>query len=91
MREQLVGRSWESIVDSFGEFWRQLTNESQLRWLGPEKGVIHLAAAGVINAIWDLWARCENKPVPPHSSRESRSVMRVTVPAKVAGVTSPGG
>jgi L-fuconate dehydratase len=63
MRHQVVGRDLESIVESFGAFWRQLTNESQLRWLGPEKGVTHLAAAGVINALWDLWARCEEKPV----------------------------
>ena len=43
--------------------YRKLTGDSQLRWVGPEKGVIHLAAAAVINAVWDLWARIQNKPV----------------------------
>jgi L-fuconate dehydratase len=44
-------------------FWRRVTGESHIRWLGPEKGVVHLAAAALINAVWDLWARCEGKPV----------------------------
>ena len=43
--------------------YRKLTGDSQLRWIGPEKGVIHLAAAAVINAVWDLWARGQQKPV----------------------------
>ena len=38
-------------------FWRHVTGDSQLRWLGPEKGVIHLATAAVVNAVWDLWAQ----------------------------------
>jgi L-fuconate dehydratase len=45
------------------QFWRMIVSESQLRWLGPEKGVIHLAAAAVINAVWDLYARMEKKPL----------------------------
>jgi L-fuconate dehydratase len=44
-------------------FWRRLTSESQLRWVGPEKGVLHLATAAVVNAVWDLWAKSEKKPV----------------------------
>src|SRR5919204_5487806 len=43
--------------------WYQLTGDSQLRWIGPEKGVIHLATAAVVNALWDLWAKAEGKPV----------------------------
>ena len=39
------------------------TQEGQLRWLGPEKGVIHMAAGAILNAVWDLWARIENKPL----------------------------
>jgi len=46
-----------------GGFWRSLTNDSQLRWLGPEKGVIHLATAAVVNAVWDLWAKSKGVPV----------------------------
>ncbi|OAD57269.1 Mitochondrial enolase superfamily member 1 [Eufriesea mexicana] len=57
------GHNVNEIFAHFGSFWRKLTSESQLRWIGPEKGVIHLATAAVINALWDLWARIENKPV----------------------------
>jgi L-fuconate dehydratase len=59
----VVGREIEEITADFGNFHRRLTNESQLRWLGPEKGVIHLATAAVINALWDLWAKQCGKPV----------------------------
>ncbi|XP_063698514.1 mitochondrial enolase superfamily member 1-like [Culicoides brevitarsis] len=51
------------IFSNFGNFWRELTSETQLRWIGPEKGVMHLATAAIINALWDLWARIEEKPV----------------------------
>lgn len=59
----VVGRTLEEITDDFAGFWRRLAQDSQLRWLGPEKGVAHLALAAVVNAIWDLWARREGKPV----------------------------
>jgi len=57
------GRNAGDIFLSFGKFWRELTSESQLRWIGPEKGVTHLAVAAIINALWDLWAKLESKPV----------------------------
>ena len=44
-------------------FSRQLTGDTQFRWLGPEKGVIHLAAAALINSVWDLYALVEEKPL----------------------------
>ena len=59
----LVGRTLESIVDDLGAFWYGLVGDGQLRWVGPEKGVIHLATAAVVNAVWDLYARCEGKPL----------------------------
>ena len=59
----LVGQSVESLMAEPVTLYRKLTGDSQLRWVGPEKGVIHLAAAAVINAVWDLWARMQNKPV----------------------------
>ena len=62
-RPFVEGQSLEGIVANMGAFWRQLAGDSQLRWLGPEKGVIHLALAAVINAIWDLWAKAVGKPV----------------------------
>jgi L-fuconate dehydratase len=62
-RPFIVGRTLEEIVADMGAFWRSLAGDSQLRWLGPEKGVIHLALAAVVNAVWDLWAKSERKPV----------------------------
>jgi L-fuconate dehydratase len=59
----VVGRSLAGIVDDMSGFWRSLASHSQLRWLGPEKGVIHLATAAIVNAVWDLWAKRERKPV----------------------------
>lgn len=59
----IVGRSLASIVSAMGLFWRELAGDSQLRWVGPEKGVIHLALAAVVNAVWDLWAKTEGVPV----------------------------
>jgi L-fuconate dehydratase len=63
LKPLLVGKTLESITKDMGAFWRRLTQDSQLRWLGPEKGVAHISLAAVINALWDLWARSENKPV----------------------------
>jgi L-fuconate dehydratase len=60
---RVVGRSLESFTADMGAFWRHITGDSQLRWIGPEKGVIHLATAAVVNAVWDLWAKTEAKPL----------------------------
>ena len=62
-RPLVVGRTLEEITNDFGGFWRRLAEDSQLRWLGPEKGVIHLALAAIVNALWDLYAKAERKPV----------------------------
>ncbi|MGI4758897.1 MAG: enolase C-terminal domain-like protein [Janthinobacterium lividum] len=59
----LVGRTLEEITSDMGQFVRQLSGDTQFRWLGPDKGVIHLAAAALVNAVWDLWAKIEGKPV----------------------------
>lgn len=59
----VVGQRLEEIVADFGRYWDRLTNDGQLRWVGPEKGVLHLATAAVINALWDLWAKAVGKPV----------------------------
>jgi L-fuconate dehydratase len=59
----VVGRSLASITRDFAGFWSALTNESQLRWIGPEKGVLHLATAAVVNAVWDLWAKQRGLPL----------------------------
>src|SRR5438309_2502739 len=60
---QVVGRTIEEIAADMSGFWRGLVGDSQLRWLGPEKGVIHLATAAVVNAVWDLYAKLDEKPL----------------------------
>ena len=62
-RHHVVGRTLADLTNDLGAFWRQLAGDSQLRWLGPEKGVIHISMAAVVNAVWDLYARAERKPV----------------------------
>ena len=59
----VVGRDLDELVGDMARTWRSITSDSQLRWLGPEKGVIHLATASLVNALWDLWAKREGKPV----------------------------
>jgi L-fuconate dehydratase len=59
----IVGRTLEAIIGDMRGFWRSLASDTQLRWLGPEKGVIHLATGAVVNAVWDLWAKREGKPL----------------------------
>jgi L-fuconate dehydratase len=57
------GRRLADIAADQRGFWRSLTGDSHLRWLGPEKGIVHLATAALVNAVWDLWARAEGKPL----------------------------
>ena len=57
------GRALDSIVSDLKAFYLQVTGDTQFRWLGPEKGVIHLACAALLNAVWDLYAKAEGKPV----------------------------
>src|SRR4051794_4320717 len=63
LKPLVTGKTLESFASDMGAFWRMITGDSQLRWVGPEKGVIHLATAAVVNAVWDLWAKAEGKPV----------------------------
>src|SRR5262249_41467443 len=59
----VVGLDAEEVFADPGWFARRLTGDSQLRWIGPEKGVIHLATAAVVNAVWDLYAKVRGKPL----------------------------
>jgi L-fuconate dehydratase len=59
----LVGRDAEAILDDLGGLWRELVHDSQLRWLGPEKGVMHMAVGAVVNALWDLRAKRAGLPL----------------------------
>lgn len=59
----VIGWRLSDVVHDPREFWRRLTGDSHLRWIGPEKGVMHLATAALVNAVWDLWARSVGKPL----------------------------
>lgn len=63
LRDLVVGQDVAAFTSAPGAFWKHLTGDSQLRWLGPEKGVIHMATAAVVNALWDLWGKLEGKPL----------------------------
>ena len=63
MKYILINRDFTEITKNLGEFWRSIVSDSQLRWVGPEKGVIHLATAAIVNAVWDLYAKVEGKPL----------------------------
>ncbi|MGI8916246.1 MAG: L-fuconate dehydratase [Chloroflexota bacterium] len=59
----VIGQELEEFTADMGAFWRRMVGDSQLRWIGPEKGAIHLATAAIVNAVWDLWAKSVGKPV----------------------------
>jgi L-fuconate dehydratase len=63
LAEHVAGLSVDAVVNDLGGFARRLSGDSQLRWLGPEKGVMHMAIGAVINAAWDLAARLAGKPL----------------------------
>ncbi len=62
-RPLILGRTLESIAADMRGFWRAMTGDSQLRWIGPEKGAMHLATAALVNAVWDLYAKAAGKPL----------------------------
>ncbi|MDZ7720293.1 MAG: L-fuconate dehydratase [Balneolaceae bacterium] len=59
----IEGKQLSDFTSDMGAFWKMITGDSQLRWLGPEKGVIHLATGAIVNAVWDLYAKVEEKPL----------------------------
>ncbi len=59
----LVGRDADELLADMGGTWRELVHDSQLRWLGPEKGVMHMAIGAVVNALWDLRCKREGRPL----------------------------
>lgn len=59
----IIGKELKEFTNNMAAFWRMITGDSQLRWLGPEKGVIHLATGAIVNAVWDLYAKVEKKPL----------------------------
>lgn len=71
LRGHLLGRDVEALLDDMGATWRWLVHDSQLRWLGPEKGVMHMAIGAVVNALWDLKAKRAGLPLWQLLSRMS--------------------
>jgi L-fuconate dehydratase len=71
MRHLVIGLDMDWVAEDMGRFWRYITSDSQLRWIGPDKGAIHLATGAVVNAVWDLWAKQEGVPVWELVSRMS--------------------
>ncbi|XP_004853236.1 mitochondrial enolase superfamily member 1 isoform X1 [Heterocephalus glaber] len=63
LAHHVLHKDLRDIVSNFRGFYRELTSDGQLRWIGPEKGVVHLATAAILNAVWDLWAKQEGKPL----------------------------
>lgn len=63
MRHLVIGLELDWISENPGRFWHHVTSDSQLRWIGPDKGAIHLATGAVVNAVWDLLAKQAGKPV----------------------------
>ncbi|XP_008070411.1 mitochondrial enolase superfamily member 1 [Carlito syrichta] len=63
LTHHVINKDLRDIVSDFRGFYRRLTSDGQLRWIGPEKGVVHLATAAILNAVWDLWAKQEGKPL----------------------------
>ncbi len=63
LRPLLVGIELDWVRADPARFWRHVTGDSQLRWIGPDKGAIHLATGAVVNAMWDLWGKAAGKPV----------------------------
>ncbi|MBL8593612.1 MAG: L-fuconate dehydratase [Devosia sp.] len=63
LRDRVTGLELDWIAENPGRFWRHVTGDSQLRWIGPDKGAMHLATGAVVNAVWDLLAKQANKPV----------------------------
>lgn len=60
---RVVGKTMHELTRNMGKTWRYMVSDSQYRWIGPEKSVTHLAVAGVLNAVWDLWGKILHKPV----------------------------
>lgn len=66
LKHHVIGRRLSEITANLRAFYRDLTVDKQLRWLGPEKGILHMATGALINAVWDLWAKREGKPMWKH-------------------------
>ena len=63
LQHLVIGLDLNWIRDNQSAFSRRMTSDSQLRWVGPEKGIIHMASGAIINAVWDILSKLDNKPL----------------------------
>src|SRR4051812_1116421 len=63
LQHHVIGLPLDAIKADMRGLYRRLTVDPQLRWLGPEKGILHMATGALLNAVWDLWAKEEGKPI----------------------------
>ena len=63
LKHHVIGQRLDDILGDLRGFLRRLTVDKQLRWLGPEKGILHMATGALVNAVWDMWAKREGKPM----------------------------
>ena len=91
LRGYVVGRDVDALLGDMGAVWRELVHDSQLRWLGPEKGVMHMAIAAVVNALWDLKAKRAGLPLWDLLSRMSPEELVALVDFRyIADALTPG-
>ena len=60
---KVLGQPLDTFTKNMASFWRNIHGDSQFRWLGPEKGILYMAAGAIVNAVWDLYAKVEQKPL----------------------------
>ncbi|EKD73982.1 MAG: mitochondrial enolase superfamily member 1-like protein [uncultured bacterium] len=63
LKQQLIGKKLSAITEHIGEFWQHLTRDSQSRWPNSNKSILYQTTTAIMNAVWDLWARREQKPL----------------------------
>ena len=87
----VVGLTLEQIEADLGAFWERLVGDGQLRWVGPEKGVMHLATAAIVNAVWDLLAKRAGKPLWSYLAEMSPEALVRAVPFRhITDALTPG-
>ena len=90
LRPLIVGLDLDWIRKDLGRFWKYITGDSQLRWIGPEKGAIHLATGAVVNAVWDLLSKEEKKPVWQFvSEMKSEDIIKIIDFSYITNVITP--
>jgi L-alanine-DL-glutamate epimerase-like enolase superfamily enzyme len=86
----VAGYELEAFTADMGKFWHHITGDSQLRWIGPDKGAIHLATGAVVNAVWDLYAK-QVRTQQSSLKRRARVKLAVTADSRIVRRVTKGG